>query len=116
MLCLCSVSLVLWPSSGWGLLRLQLKLQVASFHFAANSCWAPTRVVNQTQYQPHPTTDAEYDHDAGLEHLDRKDGRRGAREKEATKEKQRQIREYQRHSSALVGPISWVRGFRGSGC
>jgi hypothetical protein len=47
--------------------------------------------------------DAEYDHDAGLEHLERRGvvGRKGGREKEAAREKQRQIREYQKHSSAL---------------
>ena len=38
-------------------------------------------------------------------------GRKGGREKEAAREKQRQIREYQKHTSALV---SWLEGGLGS--
>lgn len=56
---------------------------------------------------PGTCTDAEYDHDAGLEHLERRGvvGRKGGREKEAAREKQRQVREYQKHTSALVSLV-----------
>lgn len=45
--------------------------------------------------------DAEYDHDAGLEMLDKRTGRKATKEREAQREKQRQIREYSRANSAL---------------
>lgn len=64
-------------------------------HMAVGHC-TPTHSTSLS-----PSADAEYDHDAGLEHLDRPRSR-GAREKEESREKQRQIRDYQRHSSALV--------------
>ena len=54
--------------------------------------------------------DAEYDHDAGLEMLDRKSGKRGTRENAGEKEKLRQVREYNRFNSALVGAAAAAHG------
>ncbi|KAL4428538.1 hypothetical protein ABPG75_002627 [Micractinium tetrahymenae] len=45
--------------------------------------------------------DAEYDHDAGLEMLDKRTGRKATKERESQREKQRQIREYNKMTSAL---------------
>ncbi|EFN55254.1 hypothetical protein CHLNCDRAFT_134588 [Chlorella variabilis] len=50
----------------------------------------------QADYDP----DAEYDHDAGLEMLDKRAGKKG-REGQQQRDKQRQIREYNRMNSAL---------------
>lgn len=86
---------------------------------AVGSTWSGTcspvyfalRMHDGLCFLPHtpsgPCTDAEYDHDAGLEHLERRGvvGRKGGREKEAAREKQRQIREYQKHTSALVSLV-----------
>ncbi len=51
---------------------------------------------------PSPS-DAEYDHDAGLEALDRRPGK--GKEVQVAREKQRQIKEYNRYNSAVV---SWL--------
>jgi hypothetical protein len=48
-------------------------------------------------------SDAEYDHDAGLEALDRRPGK--GKEVQVAREKQRQIKEYKRYNSAVV---SWL--------
>ncbi|PSC69918.1 CWF19 2 [Micractinium conductrix] len=56
---------------------------------------------SQRYKQTDHDADAEYDHDAGLEMLDRKSGKRGTRENAGEKEKLRQVREYNRFNSAL---------------
>lgn len=56
---------------------------------------------HHTPHSPHPPKDAEYDHDAGLELAEAR-SKRGDAAQQAQREKQRQIRDYKRLSSALV--------------
>lgn len=74
----------------------------------ASQCCPPP--AQPTPPHPPPTlpswADAEYDHDAGLEMLDKRSGRKATKEREAQREKQRQIREYSKLNSALARMIA----------
>ena len=63
----------------------------------SNKCFSSRMLLN-------PCADEEYDNDAGLE-LAESRAKRGDAAKQAQREKQRQIRDYKRLSSALVGRL-----------
>ena len=71
--------------------------------WTAFGAWACSQSLPQI-VPPVLPADAEYDHDAGLEMLDnRKVGK--AKEGQQQREKQRQVREYNKMSSALVSAV-----------